>query len=119
MKLKLNKKQKSLLELSLLIVIPILTFLLWENPVLYPIKIFSVLMHEISHGLTAIFTGGYVLELNLSEYLGGSLISSGGNQFVIASSGYLGSLLFFKRVLRSLRNLGFLLPSLRAFKKKS
>ncbi|MBZ0183384.1 MAG: M50 family metallopeptidase [Melioribacteraceae bacterium] len=94
MKLKLNKKQKSLLELSLLIVIPILTFLLWENPVLYPIKIFSVLMHEISHGLAAIFTGGYVLELNLSEYLGGSLISSGGNQFVIASSGYLGSLLF-------------------------
>ncbi len=92
MKINLNKKQKSYLELSLLVIVPVFTFLFWESSILYPIKIFSVLMHEISHGLAAIFSGGYVIELNLSEHIGGSLQSTGGNKFVIASSGYLGSL---------------------------
>lgn len=94
MKIKLNKKQKYYFELSLLVTIPIFTFFFWNSPVLYPIKIFSVLMHEISHGLAAIFTGGYVVQLNLSEYLGGSLVSGDGNQIVIASAGYLGSLVW-------------------------
>lgn len=94
MKLRFTKKQKHIIEISFLIIVPLFTFFFWESYLIYPFKIFAVLMHEISHGLAAIFTGGHIIKLDLSESLGGSLVSAGGNHFIIASSGYLGSLLW-------------------------
>ena len=33
---------------------------LWDTPLIYPLKIFVVLLHEISHGIVALATGGSI-----------------------------------------------------------
>jgi hypothetical protein len=69
-------------------------FLLWESPLLFPLKIFVVLLHEISHGLAAVLTGGSIVSIHLSADQGGMCVTRGGSRFVTLSAGYLGSLLF-------------------------
>ena len=76
-----------------LIVITGLVFLLWKTPVVLPLKILVVFMHELSHGLAAILTGGAVERISLSVQQGGHAVTRGGNSFAILSAGYLGSLL--------------------------
>lgn len=91
---KLSKSQKQLLEFSILSFITLLAFFFWESFIIYPIKIFIVLSHEISHGLATVFTGGKLQSILITSTLGGATYSIGGNTFIIASSGYLGSLGF-------------------------
>lgn len=67
-------------------------WLLWETPVVYPLKVFVVLLHEISHGLAALATGGAVQRIVLGIDEGGATYAAGGNVFVVLSAGYLGSL---------------------------
>lgn len=71
-----------------------LIFLCWEQPILYPLKLLVVFFHESSHALATILTGGTVQELVINHQQGGHVISQGGNQFIIISAGYLGSLLW-------------------------
>ena len=59
---------------------------------MYPLKIFVIFLHEASHAITALLTGAQVLELSLSPQQGGHVKAAGGNGFLIASAGYLGSL---------------------------
>ena len=89
-----TKKQSQLLELIILITIIIVSIILWETYVIYPIKIMVVLLHEISHGIAAILTGGKIIELNIALDLSGMCKIEDGNSIIIASSGYFGSLLF-------------------------
>lgn len=67
-------------------------FALWQTPVVLPLKIFVVFLHEVAHGLAAVLTGGEILEIGLSIDQGGHAITRGGNAFVVLSAGYLGSL---------------------------
>jgi len=67
---------------------------LWNTFPLYPFKIFVVIIHESSHALAAIFSGGSVKELDIFWNLGGVTKTSGGNHFIITIAGYTGSLLF-------------------------
>jgi hypothetical protein len=60
----------------------------------YPLKILVVFMHELSHGLAAVLTGGSIEEISLSAQEGGHAITRGGSRFIILSAGYVGSLLF-------------------------
>lgn len=76
-----------------LILISVLVFVLWNTPVVFPLKVLVVFMHELSHGLAAVVTGGSIEAISLSVQEGGHAITRGGNGFVILSSGYLGSLL--------------------------
>ncbi len=69
-----------------------LIWLLWETPVVYPVKVFVVFLHEISHAMAALATGGWVERIELSPRLGGACYCPGGNAFVTLSAGYLGSL---------------------------
>ena len=71
----------------------VLIFTFWTHPIMTPLKILVVFLHEASHALATIFTGGDVLSLTLSPNQGGLVMSRGGNRFLISSSGYLGSLL--------------------------
>lgn len=48
----------------------------------------------MSHALVTIFTGGSVIKMDVTPQLSGGVTSEGGNQFLIASAGYLGSLIF-------------------------
>ena len=67
-------------------------WLLWETPVVYPLKVFVVLLHEISHSLAALATGGAVHRIVLGMDEGGATYAAGGNAFLVLSAGYLGSL---------------------------
>jgi hypothetical protein len=67
-------------------------WLLWYSPVIYPLQIFVVLLHEISHGIVAIATGGSIDRIVLDARQGGACYCPGGNAFLTLSAGYLGSL---------------------------
>jgi hypothetical protein len=65
---------------------------LWYTPVVYPLKIFVVLLHEVSHALALLATGGAVDRIVLDPAQGGATYGRGGIAFVTLSAGYLGSL---------------------------
>ncbi len=67
---------------------------LWPTPVVYPLKVFVVFLHELSHGLMALATGGRIESITLDWREGGETISRGGSAFLTLSAGYLGSLLW-------------------------
>lgn len=67
-------------------------WLLWDTPVVYPIKIFVVLLHEASHAAALLATGGAVDRITLNHLQGGVTYGVGGNAFITLSAGYLGSL---------------------------
>ncbi len=67
---------------------------LWDTPVIYPLKIFVVLLHEVSHALAVVATGGHLDRITLDPYQGGATYFSGGSAFLALSAGYLGSLLW-------------------------
>jgi hypothetical protein len=64
----------------------------WDTLLVYPLKILVVLLHEISHGLAAVATGGVIERIELSANEGGVCVTRGGSRFLILSAGYLGSL---------------------------
>jgi len=67
---------------------------LWYTPVVYPLKIFVVLLHELSHAVALWVTGGSVQSISLDPRQGGLTLGRGGIAFVTLSAGYLGSLAF-------------------------
>lgn len=67
---------------------------LWNTPWVSPLKLFVVFLHETSHGLAALVTGGRIEEIRVFAAEGGRTVTSGGNAFVVTSAGYLGSMLF-------------------------
>ncbi|MGI9628736.1 MAG: M50 family metallopeptidase [Longimicrobiales bacterium] len=67
-------------------------WLLWDTPAVYPLKIFVVMLHEISHGIVSVATGGTIERIVLDPYQGGACYCGGGNAFLTLSAGYLGSL---------------------------
>ena len=76
-----------------LMLITALVFILWQTPLVLPLKIFVIFLHELSHGLAAVLTGGRIEAISLSAQQGGHAITRGGNGFLILSAGYIGSLL--------------------------
>lgn len=65
---------------------------LWSTPVVYPLKIFVVLLHELSHAAVAVATGGSIERIVLDPRQGGACYCPGGNALLTLSAGYLGSL---------------------------
>jgi hypothetical protein len=69
-------------------------WLLWPTVWIYPLKIFVVFLHELSHAAAGIATGGVVQRITLDPMQGGATYVKGGNAFLMLSAGYLGSLLW-------------------------
>ena len=67
---------------------------LWDTALIYPLKIFVVFLHEVSHAMAAVATGGSVERILLDPHQGGAAYTVGGNGFLTLSAGYLGSLLW-------------------------
>lgn len=87
--------------LGLSMVVIVAAFFLWDTPLLLPLKLFVVLLHEISHGLAAVLTGGELVRLEVVAQEGGAALTRGGSRVAILSAGYLGSALwgaFFLRL---------------------
>lgn len=67
-------------------------WLAWNTPAVLPLKLFVVFLHEISHGIAAVATGGRIDRIIISMNEGGACYCGGGSPFVTLSAGYLGSL---------------------------
>jgi hypothetical protein len=78
----------------------------WNTPIVYPLKIFVVLLHEISHGAMALATGGTIDRIVITANEGGLCQCPGGNTFLVLSAGYLGSLLWGVAILWAARGRG-------------
>lgn len=87
---------------------------LWGTPVAYPLKLFVVLLHEISHGLVAVATGGEIRSLAITAREGGVCRCPGGSAFLTLSAGYLGSLAWGGLMVWGARALGRRAPWLTA-----
>ena len=86
------KKLERRLWLPILVGLGALLF--WNTFVVYPFRVFVVFLHEISHGLAAVLTGGALVSIGLDPNEGGVALTRGGSRFLVLSAGYLGSLLF-------------------------
>lgn len=75
-----------------LLTILALVFVFWSSWVVLPLKILVVFLHELSHAIAIVLTGGSVESFSISPRQGGLVIGRGGNRFISLSAGYLGSL---------------------------
>lgn len=89
--------KKDILTVSLMFVLAVV---FWNTFLLYPIKLFVVALHELSHGLAAVLVGGRIDHIQIDYRIGGHcayfMPGNAGffrNSFV-AASGYLGSMLW-------------------------
>ena len=91
--MKLSALQKQLL---ILLAFLLATILFWNTFLIYPIKLFVVMLHELSHGLMAELFGGDIVNIQIDPRVGGycryTVPDSFMARFMIASAGYLGSL---------------------------
>jgi hypothetical protein len=79
-------------ELVVPILVAIVALLFWDTILVYPLRLFVVFLHEISHGLAAVATGGRIVRIELTSAEGGACVTQGGWRFVVLNAGYLGSL---------------------------
>lgn len=71
--------------------------------VTYPIRLFVTFIHEGSHALAAVLTGGNVHSLVIRPDGSGVTWSAGGFGIVVSSAGYLGATLFGALLVAALR----------------
>lgn len=79
----------------------VLMAFMWNSPFLLPFKVFVVFLHEISHGLGALVTGGVVKGIVVRWNESGLTYSLGGNFLAIATAGYIGSVIWGSLMLHS------------------
>lgn len=68
----------------------VINLLLWKTPVLKPMKLIAVFVHEMSHAAACWMTGGKVKEIQVFDNEGGVTKYVGGVQSIVIPAGYLG-----------------------------
>jgi len=88
-------------QVLLLLIATVLTVALWFIPyaeyLVYPVRLFVTFVHESSHALVAVLTGGSVQSLTISSDGSGVVYSMGSgliSQLLTSSAGYLGATAF-------------------------
>ena len=88
-------------QVLLLLIATVLTVALWFIPyaeyLVYPVRLFVTFIHESSHALVAVLTGGSVQSLTISSDGSGVVYSMGSgliSQLLTSSAGYLGATAF-------------------------
>lgn len=85
-------------EIMVVLALGLITIALWRVPlfgwVFYPFRLFNTFVHELSHGLAAIATGGVFQRFAVSPDLSGVAWSGGGIRWIVTSAGYVGSATF-------------------------
>lgn len=76
----------------------VLSLILERLPVLgwlvYPFQLFVTLVHELSHGVAALLTGGRFVRFVIAPDTSGLATTAGGWRWFVVSAGYLGAALF-------------------------
>jgi len=90
---QLPKRTFNFKRAGLLIAITVVIVAIWDTWAVYPLKILVVFFHELSHGITAVATGGRIVEVRVDAMQGGLCLTEGGSRFLTLSAGYLGSLI--------------------------
>lgn len=74
------------------------TLIVWRLPtvgwLLYPFQVYGTFVHELSHGVAAVLTGGSFWRFVVHPDLSGTAVSAGGIRWIVISSGYIGSAIF-------------------------
>jgi len=86
--------------------------LLWNTPVMQPLKWLTVLFHELSHAIAGWLTGGRVIAMNITNREAGICQVAGGNYTLILLAGYPGSLCWGLAALLLARREPWVRPSL-------
>jgi hypothetical protein len=92
------------LPLLLIFAFVIVTWFAWNTPFIYPIKLFTVTMHETGHALAAAVLGGKSVKFSINRQQGGvtqyqipsttpDATIPDWKKFITASAGYLGSII--------------------------
>ena len=66
----------------------------WNYTWIQPLKLIVVFLHEVSHAIGALITGGKVESISISWDESGYTITNGGKFLIIASAGYIGCILW-------------------------
>jgi len=84
------------MNLAAVVIMVLVAYALWNTPLLYPVKLFVVVLHELSHGLAAILAGGRIISIQIDPRIGGlctfAIPQSPVLSIFVAASGYLGSI---------------------------
>lgn len=91
---KLAAGEMDLKTIGILLAMFALAAIFWNTYLIYPIKLFVVVLHEFSHGLAAVLTGGRIVRIEIDPRIGGVCYTAGGVRLIVASAGYLGSILW-------------------------
>jgi hypothetical protein len=67
---------------------------LWWTPLLFPFRLLTTTVHELSHAIAVMATGGTVQGFGVDINGGGVVHATGGWPIVVFSAGYLGSTVF-------------------------
>ena len=91
------------LRLAALTVLTVLLVFFWQSPVLKPLKLFVVFLHETSHAIATILTGGHLSAISIEWDESGATYAANGRGifFIIATAGYIGSILWGYMMLRA------------------
>ncbi|MEO8672987.1 MAG: M50 family metallopeptidase [Tahibacter sp.] len=66
----------------------------YASMAVYPFRLFGTFVHELSHGMAALATGGHFQRFTVSPDLSGLAWSAGGIRAIVSSAGYVGSAIF-------------------------
>ena len=80
-----------------------LSLIPYAGVVTYPLRLLVTFIHEGSHALATLLTGGWVLGLGVSSDGSGLTLSAGGIGVIVSSAGYLGATLYGATLLHLLR----------------
>jgi len=107
--LQSNERQSPRTSMALAGAAFVLSLIVAQMPVLrwlvYPFHLFVTLVHELSHGLAALLTGGRFLRFTIAYDSSGLATTAGGWRWLVIPAGYLGAALF-GGVLLALTNRG-------------
>src|SRR3954468_19425342 len=87
----------NLKRLAILVVCLAVGLFLWDSPVLWPLKVLVVMIHESGHAVASLLVGGSVQHISVSGNEAGQCLStlpdSALGAIVVYSAGYVGSAL--------------------------
>ncbi len=95
--------ERSALRGLLMVIVWVAVVLGWQTPFALPIRLLTVVFHELGHAAACVATGGSVHAIVVHPDGSGLALTQGGAQVAVLNGGYLGSMLCGLGLLRLLK----------------